>query len=387
MMVFVKKVERYELNEIKHAIKSGLEKINFSLEGKKSAVLKPNLVLGLPPSSGVITHPLITRGTIEILKEHCIKDITILEGPGLGQDPDQVFSKTGYSKMAEEMGVNILCTDKVKRKKLKWEWGNVQIPVILLESDLYINLPKLKTHGLTVVTLALKNQKGIVPAPWKKLIHNHGLHQPIVDLYKVIKPDLSIIDGIEGMQGEGPVKGSIVKSHVIVMGENAVETDIAGSRLMGIKLDEVKHLKFATEQGFGRKEPEITGDDPESLLINYKRADPEWGRVLKVCSRRNPYACSMCVIALSRAIKMALKNPRYWKFIAKFSYYALIEGINIIQGKGEPYIPERGWSVCFGKCTREIAEKYNLPHIPGCPPEPEDVLNYFFKIIEKREDS
>ena len=172
-MVFVKSVKSYDTTPIRKAIEEGLARLGFSVDNKKLAVLKPNLVLGISPSSGVITHPVVTGAMVEVLKAHGVKDIVILEGPGLGQEPRKVFKDTGYDRLADELGVSLLCTDEVEREIIEFKYGRLDVPKIVLDSDLYINIPKMKTHGLTVVTLGLKNQKGIVPALWKKLMHNY----------------------------------------------------------------------------------------------------------------------------------------------------------------------------------------------------------------------
>jgi len=382
MSVYIKKVSNYDLKIIKEAITDAIVKIKFSLNNKKTAILKPNLVVAVPPTSPVITHPIVTRAVAEVLLEAGVRDIAIIESPGLGQVPGEVFEKTGYLKLAQELNVKILSLDELELVKINWKYGKVMLPRVVLEADLYINLPKLKTHCLTVVTLSIKNQKGLVPAEWKKLIHKLGLQQPVVELLKVISPHLVVMDGIEGMEGEGPLKGKRIKSRVLIIGDNALETDIVGSRIMGIKETEVEHLRYALNEGLGDLNPSVFGDDIALLIKPFKRANPEWGRILKVSSRRNPYACSMCVDSLREALNIAIKSPFYWKnfiFLVKFAYYAIFKGINIVQGLNTTYIPSKGWTVCFGKCTRKVAQKYKFTYLPNCPPSAAEVLTNFFK--------
>jgi len=385
MPVYIKKISSYSSERIGEELEKALKALDFSLHGRKSAVLKPNLVLAASPGSGVITHPAVTEAVINVLKKEGVAEIAILEGSGLGHVTKEVFRKTGYQALAEKHGIRILAIDDCATTTVRWRYGKLTVPTLAMESDLYINLPKMKTHGLTSVSLAVKNQKGLVPPLYKKVFHNLGLHEPIAEFQKILAPHLVVLDGIEGMEGEGPVRGRKVKPNVLLVGTSAVESDVAALKLMGIGLDEVKHLKAAVDQNQGSAEPVLLGDRIEDLAVQFSKANLEWGRMLKVCSKRNPHACSMCVDSLMSAVQMAVKNPVKWGgFVAKFGYYALFEGIYIIQGMHSTFVPKKGWPVCFGKCTREHAKAHGFAHVPGCPPDPQDILNFFFTKLSDR---
>jgi len=385
MPVYIKKISNYSSERIGEELEKALKALSFSLHGRKSAVLKPNLVLAASPGSGIITHPAVTEAVIDVLKKEGVSDITILEGSGLGHVTREVFSRTGYQALAEKLGVKLVAIDECAMTRVKWRYGKLTVPALAMESDLYINLPKMKTHGLTSVSLAVKNQKGLVPPLYKKVFHNLGLHEPIAEFQKILTPHLVVLDGIEGMEGEGPVRGRKVKSNVLLVGTDAVESDVAALKLMGIGLDEVKHLKAAVDQNPGLAEPVILGDDLQDLAVQFNKANLEWGRMLKVCSKRNPHACSMCVDSLMSAVQLAVRNPVKWgMFVAKFGYYALFEGITIIQGMHSTFVPKKGWTVCFGKCTRDYAKEHGFAHVPGCPPDPQDILNFFFTRMSDR---
>jgi hypothetical protein len=207
-----------------------------------------------------------------------------------------------------------------------------------------------------------------------------GLHDPIVELAKVVTPDLIIVDAIEGMEGEGPLNGKKKRVGVLVIGTNLLEVDIACCEIMGIEHEKVEHIREGIKQNMGPENPNLSGVDIKEVKKSFKRANEKYGNILNVYSWRNPYACSMCIDSFSLAVKSAIHSPKYWlTFIPKFAYYAIFKKIDIIQGMHAKIPEEHGRVICLGDCTREIAKKNNLTHIKGCPPSPRDVLEALCK--------
>ena len=239
--------------------------------------------------------------------------------------------------------------NKAERVEIKWRYGTLKIPKIVTETDLYVNIPKMKTHGQTTVTLAMKNQKGILSNADKKRFHLLGLHEPIMELAKVVKPDLTVVDAVEAMEGEGPLRGKKKKVGALVIGTNLLEVDMACCEIMGIEYEKVTHIKEGLEQNIGPEKPEITGINPEEVKTNFKRANEKHGNILNVYSWRNPYACSMCIDSFTLAVKSSLRNPKYWlTFIPKFAYLAVFKRIDIIQGFHAEIPDEHGRIICLG---------------------------------------
>jgi uncharacterized protein (DUF362 family) len=133
--------------------------------------------------------------------------------------------------------------------KLGWLF----LPDTILGADVLVSMPKLKTHHWVGVTLSLKNMFGVVPGVkygWpKNLLHWRGIHQSIVDINVALRPGFAIVDGIEGMEGDGPLYGETVKPGVIIMGDNLTAVDATGTRVMGIYPERVSYLRLMLRHG------------------------------------------------------------------------------------------------------------------------------------------
>ena len=385
MPVKIVKAEKYDVKSLEYLIGDTIEELRLNLrnnKNKKTAILKPNIVIPAKPKTAIITHPSVVEAVVNVLEEKGFEDIIIGEGPGLGVEGDSIFELSGYKRLNKKKGVRFLNLNKVGRVKLNWKYGTLKVPKILIDADLYVNLPKMKTHAQTVVTLAMKNQKGILSNADKKRFHMLGLHEPIVELAKVVKPDLIVVDAVEAMEGEGPLRGKKKVVGALVIGTNILEVDIACCEIMGIDIGhgEVEHIKIGIRENIGSEKPNLLGVDIEDVKTSFKRANEKYGKILNVYSWRNPYACSMCIDSFSLAVKSSLWNPKYWlTFIPKFVYLAMFKRIDIIQGVHAEIPDEHGKIICLGDCTKEIANENNLIHVRGCPPNSKDILEALIK--------
>lgn len=380
MTVKIIKAGKYDVSALEDLIKDAIEDLKLNLETKKTAVLKPNIVIPAKPGSAIITHPAITEAVINVLEDYGFDDIIIGEGPGVGADEIKAFELSGYSKLAAKKNVKLINLNKTERTEIRWKYGTLKIPKIITDADLYVNLPKMKTHGLTVVTLAMKNQKGILSNADKQKFHKLGLHVPVAELANLVQPDLNIVDAITCMDGEGPLNGKKKRVGALVVGTNLVEVDVICCSIMGIEYTRVEHIVEGLKRNIGPEKPDLIGTDLADVRTSFKTPNEEYGRFLNVYSWRNPYACSMCIDSFSLAVKSSVRRPIYWlTFLPKFAYYALFSRINIIQGKHARLPDVKGRVICLGDCTRDLATKNDLLHIGGCPPTSKDIIRAFSK--------
>jgi uncharacterized protein (DUF362 family) len=375
MTVKIIKSQKYDVKLLEQQISEAFNDLGLDFKNKKSAILKPNIVIPAKPGSAIITHPAVVEAVINVLENNGIKDIVIAEGPGVGQDETKAFELSGYNKLAAKKNVKLINLNKADRIELKWKYGTINLPKLVLESDLYINMPKMKTHGQTVVTLSMKNQKGLLSCADKQKFHKLGLHDPLVELAKVIQPHITVVDAIVGMEGEGPLNGKTKKVGALVIGTNQVETDMVCCGIMGIDYKNVEHIAEGIKQNIGPIEPDLVGAEIQEVTTNFKQANEKYGKFLNVYSWRNPYACSMCIDSFSLAVKSSVWSPKYWfTFLPKFAYYAILKHLYIIQGKHAEIPDVKGKVICLGDCTKDIAEGNNLTHIKGCPPDCRTIL-------------
>lgn len=343
----------------------------------KPVFIKPNLAVPADPESGVVTDIKLISSLIDFLRSKGAEKISVGEGPVIGYDTQTVFSETGYAELAQDKDFELVDLNSASRKTVTWHYGEILIPEIVLES-FYINVAKLKTHVQTTVSLTLKNQKGILLPKDKKNFHrNWGLNLPIAHLAEAVKPDLAIIDGMIGLEGDGPLSnGKPKKLGIIAASDNMVELDSICCHLVGINPHDVLHLKHAEKVGLGNIPANASMFQELQLPSSgFEMANEDFRKMGKLYSIRNPYACTGCGDSIACAIEKIKSNPKHWPRLAsKLAFRALIGGLVILSGKNCPTKGLKGKRICIGECTRELASENGLVFVSGCPPKPEDII-------------
>ena len=361
---------------LKKAISDSLHLIDFQLS-KKDVFIKPNLVTPAKYDSGIITDPAVVGALADVLREeYHAEDITIGEGPQIGCSVKDCFELGGYNKVAKEHDLKLLDLNLAERTGLPWKYGTIQIPMII-QKCFYINMPKIKTHTQTTVTLSLKNQKGLLTAGDKKNFHRLDLHEHIVELYRIIKPDLVVVDGLVALEGDGPAMGGKIRQlDLVVAGKDALKVDNVCCKIMGIPPSEIKHIKLANEF-FGNNETEtIKGLQICELNINkFKRANERLKKIGKIYYWRNSSACTMCSESLYQAIKEMKEKPAlFLEYGPHVFYHLLFKRLDFLAGKDAEIPSNCGDVCCIGNCLASLAEKNNLRLVEGCPPKPLEIL-------------
>lgn len=379
MPVFLSHIPRYDVAEIVTAVENGIDALGLDLAGLETALIKPNIVIAARPKTGVVTNPAVVEAVVEALRKRGVSKISIADGPGVGLDVSEVFEVSGYRALADRLDVRLIDFNKAERRERPWKYGTLGVPAVLEDADLYVNVPKLKTHGYTTVTLSIKNHKGMLSEADKKLDHQLGLHEPLVEQAKLRPPDLIVLDGIVGIEGDGPLNGRPVRSKIVALGTNMLEVDAAAARLMGFDPRSIKHLAIAAKEGIGSIDPKIIGSAPSR---KFEPANEEYGRIMNIYSWRDCTACSMCIDSLSAGVKLAIHDPRYWfTLVPKLAFWGLFGKLHIIQGREAKLPSVPGRVVCLGRCTADLARREGLVHLPGCPPSARDVAETLRKKL------
>lgn len=255
------KCSDYEYDKVKQAIHLALCQLGgmerFVKKGDR-VVIKPNLVIKRKPEEATTTHPAVVEAVIEeVYAAGGI--VTIAESPGglyTASALKAAYELCGLTKVAEKMGAKL--NYDTSFAAVSFEKGrtsrafNVINP--LLEADVIINLPKLKTHVLSYMTGAVKNMFGAVPGAYKAEYHFRMKDKKVfcdmlVDLCECVMPTLSIMDAIVGMEGDGPSSGQPRAVGAILAGANPHQLDIAAAHIIGIRPVEVPTLNNAIERG------------------------------------------------------------------------------------------------------------------------------------------
>jgi len=200
------------------------------------------------------THPAVIAATRECFLRLGASQVFIGDGPALDRDTEAILESVGLREHAGPLGRTFvdLNVDDVKRVPLKTHASRLNelyLPKTALGVDFLVSMPKLKTHHWAGVTLSLKNMFGIVPGAcygWpKNVLHWAGIDRAILDINAAIRPDFAMVDGIVGMEGNGPIQGTPKASGVLVFGSDPVAVDATCCRIMGLIPERVKYLAQA----------------------------------------------------------------------------------------------------------------------------------------------
>jgi uncharacterized protein (DUF362 family) len=245
---------RYDLS-LREVITKGVQLCGLEVRGK-AIVLKPNLV-EFDPNGVINTNPLVIEAAIDCFRTLGARQVLVAEGPGHRRDNEYLLTASGIYDVIKEHHVPYvdLNCDDVRPTRLLSSFTNLEqlyLPETLYNADLLVSMPKLKTHHWAGVTLSLKNMFGVVPGSvygWpKNILHWQGIHNSILDINSSLPVrQFAIVDGIIGMEGNGPLQGQAKDSGVLIFGKDLVAVDATAARLMKIEPKKIKYLAEAGE--------------------------------------------------------------------------------------------------------------------------------------------
>jgi len=230
-----------------------LEEHGVDVRGR-DVVLKPNLV-EFEPESFINTNPMLVHAAMEAFRARGAASVRIAEGPGHRRNTLDLADAAGYFKIVpkfDDVFVD-LNLDDVSRIRLPRQFsrlGRLYLPHTALRAGLLVSMPKMKTHHWVGATLAMKNLFGLVPGGvygWpKNILHWAGIPESIADLHAAFPRQFAIVDGIVGMQGNGPIQGTAKFAGVLVAGSDPVAVDATCCRIMRINPYQIAYLRMAT---------------------------------------------------------------------------------------------------------------------------------------------
>jgi len=230
----------------------------FPLEFRaKRVLIKPNVLRASESGEGIVTHPAVLRAVVEKVETMGPASIVVGDNPGLmGYGANEgSFKKTGLMEAAGGYYQNI-GNDSQKVDFNPDFMSTVSLSRIVLEADIIISLPKFKTHGLTVITGAIKNSYGFLPGAQKARLHRAAasperFHEMLVDVFRLRVPDLFLVDAVVGMEGNGPVSPDLRNIGLILASDNGVALDAVIAAMMGCEPGRLRFLQKAKEVGLG----------------------------------------------------------------------------------------------------------------------------------------
>jgi len=361
------------------ALAGGLDGI---VNSKSRVVIKPNIATKDKSGCGKITDARVTEAITKIVMEKRPKDVIIGEGSAVGYDfPDlqdtmQALEESGTKEMAAKLGVAVvdLNTDRHREVEIPdpLVMKSVKIAQTVLESDVIISIPVLKTHIRSAVTLSLKNMKGVMPGAEKKKTHRLGLEFAIADLNSIVRPHFAVVDGLVGMEGLWEYPDDCVAMGLVGAGRDPVAVDSVFAQVMGIEPREIMHLLHCQQKGLGTCHAgkiEVTG-------VSISEVRRPFHTAFEVMRQRYPgliiQAEKACTGCTGEIISPLI-------YIREAQQVERLKGLTIIIGEApEQWQGEKG--IAIGKCAQRLKDR--LPFVPGCPPTVESITEKVCEVCK-----
>jgi uncharacterized protein (DUF362 family) len=346
---------------------------NIKLSGK-SVLIKPNIVGPFPYTTGATTDPLLVFEIIKYIRKLGAKKVFIAESSHVGTNTDISCTVTGYTKYSKKYNIEIKdikkepwiikTIDSQTRKSLA-------LPQAVTSADFIINVPVLKAHSETILSMGMKNLKGLIPDFEKKKFHATDLHKSLVDLNSLIKPVLTIIDcRLVDIRHE--FGGNPIKLNLMFWGNNTVTLDCIAASFLDYKPEKIKYLALACTKNLGYldyplKEIEFVNFESNSDLMtiqeNVRKQINEFSKKqidkLKECSVSiiDNNACTGCREAAHFALEKILKE--------NFGNFEILMG----KENGCHFFSENVFVI--GDCQKKLFTESNI--VDGCPPSSKEI--------------
>ncbi len=327
-------------------------------------LLNPSLVAPpTEPEKGCITQAEVTRAVADVIRDMGAR-VIIAESSAVGVDTEKVIEGSGYRELREK-GYEVIDLKKAAKAMIPVPSGKVFQEIesyrLVQEADVIVSLPKMKTHDQANITCSIKKLKGLLSDKYKKLMHQQGLFDGVIDLLSAVKPKLALVDGIYCQEGLGPIFGKPVEMDLIVAGRDLVAVDAVCGLIMGYEPEKVLLTKNGAERGLGtykQEEMELVGVPVEKVRRRFLRAEED--NPVKVEGFNLIFGGVTCT-GCRNTVMSALVDMR------NADQLMYLPGVTVVTGDPEipPFVSSEGL-VTVGKCVPEW--KRGKVHVKGCPP-------------------
>jgi uncharacterized protein (DUF362 family) len=360
-----------------------LKKAVDSVGGMKSVIndgdkvlVRANACWAVKPDSGIAADPRVVEALMRLIRrETKPREVIVADRSSIGADTAESFRVTGIGEAALRGGADrVLPLEQDERVPVQVPnpmvlFEPVYLAKTMLEADVLIYLSKMKVHKLTGISLSLKMNQGSLD--WYDALRNHraDMHQKMIDMLKVMRPHLSIVDALWPMQGQGPgspFPDDLIKDfNVILAGKDPVAVDTVGSTIMGFDAKhEIPMLRGAEMAGLGIAtlgQIEVVGTPIEKVKRPFKRGDIH---LIGLDPRIEVYmggACDGCLHFTRTGLDVYLANPKLMKGVEKITF---IIGNNAEVPKELDHAPPKSYVFVVGDCTSKHRDRGIF--LPGC---------------------
>jgi len=265
--------------DLEQSLREGINLIDGFKTLKSPFVIKPNICVGVDKTGYANTRVEIVEALINVaLKKDDTLSIRIVESDSESKYVDEAFEKFGYNRLVERLtdsGCDVACVNLSRDPKVKVEFKgdyfeDPELHEVLRKSGFFVSLAVAKTHGLTLITGVLKNLFGLLPKKGKRSYHPK-INEVFIDVNRIVKSDLCIIDGKVGLEGWGGLEPNPVLRNInsLIIGKKPLSVDSTMARIMGFDPKIIRHLVLAEKYDLGTFHPEIRGESLESSIIAF----------------------------------------------------------------------------------------------------------------------
>lgn len=357
----------------------GLEDL---ISSKSRVLIKPNIASRDRSGTGKVTDARVTEAVTKIVQRQKPAKIVIGEGSAIGfdfpdlQDTMMALEESGTKVVAEKLGVPVVDLNRDSHREVEVPGAlvmkTVKIARTVLESDVIVSVPVMKTHIRSAVTLSLKNMKGVMPGGEKRKTHQLGLELAIADLNSVVKPHFAVVDGLVGMEGLWEYPDDCVRVGVVGASRDPVALDSVFARVMGVEVQEVMHLQYCQGKGLGIADPERI----DAVGVPVAEVRHPFRRAFEVVKSRYPGLTVLAEKACTGCTNEFISTLIYIRLAQQVER---LDGLTVVLGEApEAFSGEK--AVVIGKCARKLEGRF--PFVPGCPPGVDEITKKICEACE-----
>ena len=343
------------------ALAGGLEGV---VKAGDLVLIKPNVLAPSAPGAGACTDPRVCRAIADLVRERGARPV-IAESSAVGVDTEKAYASVGYDAL-RDLGYEVVDLKKGKPVKLDVPGGYLISEFgtweLVTQANVIISVPVLKTHDQAEMTLSLKNLKGLESDKDKKALHKVGIFKGVTDLALALKPALTVIDGLIGQEGLGPLYGIPVPMGLLLASRDLVAADTVASLIADFAPEELGITVFAAQKGLGTMnlaEIEVTGEPVERVRRRFLRCSEDTR--VQIEGLRIMHAPGTCTGCRNTVLSVVfdMKNADQAQYLS---------GLTIVTGPGTEMprdVPPES-VIVVGICAPEELRQGRF--VTGCPP-------------------
>jgi uncharacterized protein (DUF362 family) len=364
--VAIVKTAGNDAKPLRNAVRHALDLLDSPLKDVgpgDSVVIKPNITAdSISWRQGIVTNTHLVGAIIELVAERNPREILIAEAIAVGLDVKKAYSFLGYDKIARATGARLVDLYDEEFVDIPITGSNLhasmQIAKTIMEADFLINVPVMKTHVATGISVCMKNLMGTISAEQKKKFHFFGVAESVVDLNSVVGPHLSIADGSVAGDGDGPMANEPVGFETLLVGTDNRIVDTVCARVMGFEPEAIEILKICNDRWgtLPSADIEVVGEALRQTVRPFKHA-AECVKPPEGIECAEGGACAAC----SGAIELALARARQMDILEQ------LKPLRIVCGPDSSPPGDAENVLVVGKCLSHLNETGNF--VPGCPPQ------------------